>query len=68
MCGVGTTNHNDGPHNKPVIKFFFFTKIIILEPFVFLLRRKNSSATPKCQLSEDEHPDQETSENKDFYK
>ena len=46
MCGVGKTNHDDEPHIKPVI-FYFFTNGIPLEPFVFLLRRKNSSAAPK---------------------
>ena len=56
MCGVGKTNHNDEPYIKPVIQFFF-TNGIPLEPFVFLPRRKNSSAAPKCQPSEDEPPD-----------
>ena len=56
LCGVGKTNHNDKPHIKPLIKFFP-TNGIPLEPFVFLLRRKKSSAAPKCQPSEDEPPD-----------
>ena len=56
MCGVRKTNHNDEPYIKPVIKLFFLNGIP-LEPFVFLLRRKNSSAALKCQPSEDEPPD-----------
>ena len=56
MGGVRKTNNNDELYIKPVIKFFF-TNGIPLEPFVFLLRRKNSSAAPKCQPSEDEPPD-----------
>ena len=51
MCGVEKNNHNDEPHIKPVIKSFF-TNGIPLEPFVFVLRRENSSAALKCQPSE----------------
>ena len=54
-CGVQKTNHNDEPYIQPVI-FFFFIDGIPFEPFVFLLRRNNSSAAPKCQPSEDEPP------------
>ena len=51
MCGVENTNHNDEPYIKPV-EVFLFTNGIPLEPFVFLPRRKNSSAAHKCQPSE----------------
>ena len=37
-------------------EFFIFTNEIPLVPFVFLRRRKNSSAASNCQPSEDEPP------------
>ena len=48
MCGVGKTNHNDGPYIKPVIKCFLSKTEFPLEPFVFLPSRKNSLAASKC--------------------